>query len=100
MFSRQLTKSLSGNAFTSAARPLSCPRTHALVWALCSWRKTTRSSLGRELKMFSLLNSGSALRFGSSSSSTAWGSARIFTSSQSRARFSRTFVGVDWQASA
>ena len=54
-----------------------------------------------DLTDFDIFDSGDLeLCFGSSSSSTAWGSARIFTSSQRRARFSRTSVGVDSQASA
>ena len=70
----------------------------ALFLALYSCRNTTLSWLGL-LKMFSLFSSGSLPGFGSSESSTAWGSVRILISSHSLARFSRTWLGVDWQAS-
>ena len=97
-FSRLVMTSRSGNAFFRASIPFSWPRTQALFLASYSCRNTTLSWLGL-LKMFSLFSSGSLPGFGSSESSTAWGSVRILISSHSLARFSRTWLGVDWQAS-
>ena len=100
-FSRLLTTTRSGNAFSSASRPFSCPRTQALVSRLCSCRNTTFSGAGLGLKMFRRLSSGSLPALaGSSCSSTAPGSATNSISFQIFARFSRTWLGVDWQASA
>mgnify|MGYP006874272336 CR=1 FL=1 len=71
-FSRVVVVSRSGKACSRASRPLLWFRTQALFSALFSWRKATFSSLGLELKMFSLDSSGSpALGAGSRDSSTA-----------------------------
>ena len=95
MFSRQVMDSRSGNARSSASRPLSWLRTQALFPALFSCRNTTFSSLGLGLKMFSLASSGSpVLGAGSSESSTACGSVRTLTSFHSFSMFCFICAGV------
>ena len=84
-----------------ASRPFSWARTQALDASLYSWRKVTRSSLGR-VKMFSLDRPDRGLAasvWGSSTTSTAWSLVRTVISSHILERFSLIWAGVASQAS-